>query len=63
MENTKDMLEENLNILHLKTLKTFNKFDLKFKICYSTKKKNINWYIYTYLLNKWISIDFVKTKI
>jgi hypothetical protein len=32
-------VKENSNILHLKTLKTFNRFDLKFKIYYSTKKK------------------------
>lgn len=35
----KSSVKENSNILHLKTLKTFNRFDLKFKIYYSTKKK------------------------
>jgi hypothetical protein len=35
----KRYVKENSNILHLKTLKTFNRFYLKFKICYSTKKK------------------------
>jgi len=32
----KRYVKENSNILHLKTLKTFNRFDLKF---YSAKKK------------------------
>jgi hypothetical protein len=34
-------VKENSNILHLKTLKTFNRFDLNFKIYYKQKNKNI----------------------
>ena len=30
---------ENSNILHLKTLKTFNRFDINFKIYYKQKNK------------------------
>jgi hypothetical protein len=34
-------VKENSNILHLKTLKTFNRFDLNFKIYYKQKNKKI----------------------
>jgi len=34
-------VKENSNVLHLKTLKTFNRFDLNFKIYYKQKNKNI----------------------
>ena len=45
-------VKENSNILRIKTLKTFNRFDLKFKTNYlseNKKKTNINLH---FLLNK-----------
>ena len=35
----KKYVNENSNILHLKTLKTFNRFDINFKIYYKQKNK------------------------
>ena len=37
---------ENSNILHLKTLKTFNRFDINFKIYYNNKKTKTYNFIY-----------------
>ena len=60
---------ENSNILDMKTLKIFNRFDLKFKTNYIAKNKKqkkkqaLIYILHIFLFNKWISIDFVKTKI
>jgi hypothetical protein len=36
----KKYIKENSNILHLKTIRNFNRFDLNFKIYYISKNKN-----------------------